>query len=253
VSFAQIPGQHLLYTLFEAPSNLRLPVLVIGLTESYDFLGLLEKRVKSRFSQYTISAAEQMIPFERYVEYIGQATGCRGKAFKNAQVQECLQRHYLQSENLHPVLNRLVSALPTTAKGDVTVKKILEALSDETEPAPFDSCTTPMLHLLVAIFRIAAKSHGLCKISFEAVLQECSEMARMADIHKTSTLFKVDREALLLAWSGLEQAGIITRSNANSWLDASIDSYVVSQPLTDLHGALPDHCPEHLRSLACCD
>ncbi|KAI8813962.1 origin recognition complex subunit 4 C-terminus-domain-containing protein [Cladochytrium replicatum] len=52
--FAEHPKQTLLYNLFDQTQNVGCPMAVVGLTARYDAVDLLEKRVKSRFSQRQI-------------------------------------------------------------------------------------------------------------------------------------------------------------------------------------------------------
>jgi len=141
--FAMIPGQNLLYTLFEAQSNLHLPVLIIGVTEKYDVVSMLEKRVKSRFSQYVIAVGGKtgMDAVEAYMKEVEAALTLDGapkwyrdwkeKLLKDKQVIQAFGKCFMRTGSLHYSLCRLVplvSEMRKAKKFDLTPEAVINAL-----------------------------------------------------------------------------------------------------------------------------
>lgn len=255
-----MPGQHLLYTLFEAPSNLHLPVLVIGLTERYDVVSMLEKRVKSRFSQHVLAAAEPKCNFAGYMEAI-QAAICPQampktqrdrllRILEKDSVQAAFQLCFMQSPSIHHALSRLLSLL--NRRAPIDEKCIVAALSVGQAPSLsllLEQATEPQLLILIALFRLSCKAKGQLRPSFDVIMGEISEMLAQADHNHVSAAFSVSRESLLLAWDSLVDAGFVSKSG-QSWVSAQMEPCAVMQPLSNLYDSLPVSCPKHLQSLA---
>jgi len=267
--FAMIPGQNLLYTLFEAPSNQRLPVLIIGLTSRYEFVSLLEKRVKSRFSQYCMGAIEQGLTLDSYSESVVEAlcnaynetqTSARSrttfknaltKAFDDAEVKSCVQMHFMHTPNLHNILAKLIPIVQVskpTSSGILRVLKVGQSSLDEL----IENWADPLLAILVALSKLNAKNGGINRVNFEMVLKEFEEMHRQGDQNDLNQCFTISRERLQLAWFHLVEIGILKR-NLNSRIEADIDLFSLSEPFSNLHDSLPKGCPEYLKRLAVLD
>lgn len=258
--FALVPGQHLLYTLFEAPSNLHLPVLILGLTERYDVVSMLEKRVKSRFSQHVLAAAEQNCTLEGYLKAV-QAALCPAampktqrdritRTLGSEQVRMALQSCFMQCATIHYALSRLLPLL--NRRDGLDVKSIVAALTTGHAPSLaglLEQATEPQLLLLIALFRLCCKAKGQLRPSFDMAVGEVSEMLAQADHNHVSAAFSVSRESLRLAWDSLADAGFVSRSG-QSWVSAEMEGCAVMEPLTNLYDCLPATCPKHLRSLA---
>lgn len=248
---ALIPGQNLLYTLFEAPSNQRLPVLVIGLTECFELVSLLEKRVKSRFSQHVIGAADSVLHFEDYVSVLKEALTDETQAkaynqsvrtaFDSAKVQAALRPYFQETTCIHGVLSRLVSAIPDVLPRGFRLRIEDVCLSLGTlapESMDLTGASFPVLSLLVAIHRYKSKHLGQHGISFEAIMRECDEMRKQADQQGVAQSFTISRETYQLAWNTLQESGLVARSPA-SWLDQDADACALAEPLTNLCEHLP--------------
>jgi hypothetical protein len=78
---------------------------------------------------------------------------------------------------------------------------------------------------------------------------EVSEMLAQADHNHVSAAFTVSRESMMLAWDSLADAGFFSKSG-QSWVSTQMEPCAVMQPLSNLYDNLPEHCPNHLRSLA---
>lgn len=267
--FAMIPGQNLLYTLFEAPSNQRLPVLIIGLTSRYEFVSLLEKRVKSRFSQYCIGATEQGLNFNSYSESVLEAL-CNAfnelqtsgrprtifrnaltKAFDDAEVKSCVQMHFMHTPNLHNILAKLIPIFQVPKPTSTGILRALKSGQSSLESL-VENWADPLLAILVALSRINAKNAGVSRVNFEMVLKEFEEMHRQGDQNDLNQCFAISRERLQLAWFHLVEIGVLKR-NPNSLIEADIDLLSISEPFSNLHDSLPKGCPDYLKRLAILD
>lgn len=262
--FAKIPGQNLLYTLFEASSNLKLPVLIIGVTEKYDVVGMLEKRVKSRFSQYVIAVTGSSFGFDEYMQAVkaslcpaGSPKGYADKinaVFKDKKVLHALNACYLQSPSIHYALSRLVLIFPekVTDRPRINAAEVADALASgrgSSLEAVLSDASEPMMLLLVALSRFLAKTHGQSPVTFEAVKEEFKQMMQQADKNQVGAAFSISSETLQLAWNSLEDLGIVARP-WNSFINSQLDQASVSEPLTNIFDSLPDGCPAYLQTLS---
>ncbi len=265
--FAIMPGQHLLYTLFEAASNLKLPVLIVGLTERYDFVSMLEKRVKSRFSQYIVSATIKPVTFETYLNGIisalseGQTDAYRKSVIalvNDQEVSHVLNHCYLETPTLHHGLNRLCSLIPLDLKSSrnkirhaETKRDTINALSPEPTALKtiLSRATEPMLILLISLCNLERKCEGAIRPSFEMVLQEWNESRDQLNKSMLAQAFVVSKENLYLAWEELVNCGFLVKNGNSTWIDPAIEQYYLAEPLTNLYEGLPPSCPEHLRRL----
>lgn len=275
--FASPTDQSLLYTLFEA-SVANLPVLVLGTTLRYDIISMFEKRVKSRFSQLCI----QVPPPTDFAQWLGllqeallnPAAGVNSvynksviAALQDKELLVKLESQFLQDRSLHPVLIRLNAVIPASVDRfrlypDTVISALSDGLGDEVQDR-LSGFSLPMLVVLVCVYRLRMKSTASARcmnthLTFEAVWREYGELLVLIGNMAGQMALTLNRELLLLAWTGLSEMGILRRlsnSTGDTWCDPTIDRMTLEMPLGDLAGRLKDNpsCPEYLVKLAALD
>jgi hypothetical protein len=277
--FASPTEQSLLYTLFEASVS-GLPVLVLGTTLRYDIISMFEKRVKSRFSQLCI----QVPPPADFGQWLGllqeallnPAAGVHSvynrsvmAALQDKELLGRLEGHFLQDRSLHPVLLRLSCIVPASLDrfrlDPAVVSAALSGGVDDEVRVRLAGFSLPMLVVLVCVYRLRMKSAASARcmtthLTFEGVWREYGELLVLRGSMAGQMALTLNRELLLLAWTGLTEAGILRRLSSNgpaadTWCDPTIDRVTLGVPLGDLVGRLKDTpgCPEYLVRLASFD
>lgn len=242
--------------------NQRLPVLVIGVTEKYDVVSMMEKRVKSRFSQHVIAASEPDTSFKGYVRAVKSALCSMDKTdgynelvsliVDSEDVEDALKQCFMQCPNLHYSLSKLVGLVPFPDKSKAIISQVRSALLSGLSPElcnTLNTASTPMIMLLIAIKQLEESSNGQQKLSFESVADKCFSMLQFANQNRPGQSFAVSRETLQLAWCSLVDAGFLSRPS-NSWINQAIDMHSLVEPLTNLFQNLPSDRAKYFKEFS---
>jgi len=112
--FAQHSRQSLLYCLFDACHSCEFPLVVVGETSRFNCIELLEKRVKSRFSQRIIimEGYSTLDIFKRTVlDWPFHSTLLHSFLITNDTVQKILTSEWLNTRNPKNIHNQFIKAL----------------------------------------------------------------------------------------------------------------------------------------------
>lgn len=276
--FAAHPQQNLLYCLFELA--LALPVYVIGVSCRIDVLELLEKRVKSRFSQNIVflPMSETMGDFVSRIqtnlcvteEASSSASDGGSIVAYNAVMQQFTRENaaFLQicefyfdlTRDVRPVFRLLTVALSRAAShvdfdwqqfGRLFEVTIRELRPDPRGDAAVLGTTVVELLVLVAMCRLAAKFPSLA-VTFDVVLEEVRTVKLRAP---SLERFSWSRSTVQAAFDRLLACRLLLPATltANASLDRSYLTVRLGQPYFMVTEAIErhPHDSKEIVALAC--
>jgi origin recognition complex subunit 4 len=267
--FAAHPQQNLLYCLFELA--LSLPVYVIGTSCRIDVLELLEKRVKSRFSQNIVYLplpdsremyidrikANLMAPFcDKYNEAIEAFTE-HSKLFK-----DLCDFNFDFTKDVRPVFNALLLTFVSIATDQHpfdwdTFEQRFEASNGSSRPelslnSTILEVTMVELMIIVAMCRLASKFTSV-PVTFDVMTEELATCKLRAPGLEN---FVWTKSTLQSSFDRLISCRLlITSSNTSSstWQDRSYLTVRLGLPHFVVIDSIEKHprCSKEIFSLAC--
>jgi len=198
--FACHPQQSLLYSLFELCNLER--ILIVGLTMRTDVVELLEKRVKSRFSQTII--------------YVQPAPSFGSEGFS----EELEKRYEENDRDPCSIHSENLSQQKTKPNNSV-----------------FDSLSIPSITLLIALKRFRLKCPSP-PATFESIYQEYQTMLRLIDTSRLLNI-KFTKATLLVALERLADSGVVSL-DGDEGVDVTLRGIRPRIPLSDLRKQLAD-------------
>lgn len=260
--FAAHPQQNLLYCLFELA--LALPVFVVGTSCRIDVLELLEKRVKSRFSQNIVylplpASIEEFIDRVRVNLIVDNAQD--GTSVYNKKIEEFLVNnqvlaglfafHFDFTKDVRPIFRAMTmtfsaieqsfdwstfSALFETVNGPPRSELTLNPSILET--------TIVELMILVAMCRLAAKFPST-PVTFEVMLEELITSKKRApgleNFKWPKSTVQVAFDRLLNTRLLLQTSNASLSASSSSWLDRSYLTVRLGLPIFVILDAIEKH------------
>lgn len=168
--FAQRSKQSLLYCLFDACHSGEFPLVVVGETSRFNCIELLEKRVKSRFSQriITMNGYSSFESFKRAaLDWPFLSTSLYPFLSTNETVQKMLNSEWLNTRNPRNVHSQLVKALYSAGNRTEFEMNLQQQKVEDVFLAIAKELTPLCAGLLVCVKRLSAAREK--SLTFEAV------------------------------------------------------------------------------------
>ncbi|KAI8921952.1 origin recognition complex subunit 4 C-terminus-domain-containing protein [Powellomyces hirtus] len=196
--FAQHPKQALLYNLFDVCQSSQNPLAVVGLTTRIDFVDLLEKRVKSRFShrQVCLYPPESFTDFTDIVkqavhlieddgieaEYMWAFNATVDTSLSGTPLVEVMKDIFEEDKDVRrvfrvllPVVIRLSTSNPYVDAGILSQRK---RLYSRTDPTVTTISSLSVLELILLVAMLQHERRQVDKYNFEMVYDEYREFIK---------------------------------------------------------------------------
>lgn len=261
--FASHPQQNLLYCLFEL--SLSLPVFVLGTSCRIDVLELLEKRVKSRFSQNLIYLPLPATKNE-FIERIKTNLLIENELVYNEIVNQFIKNdgtfnqlcsfHFDLSKDVRKIF-RILSVSFSSIPNNFDWSNFSEHFNTHTlqlsvYPSVFDTITLMELMIIVSMCRLSAKFPST-PVTFDVMVEElisCKQRATGLE-H-----FKWTRSILQVAFDRLINCRLLlftSFTTTNTWTDRSYLTVRLGLPLFIVLDCIEKHAltSKEVFALAC--
>lgn len=254
--FAAHPQQNLLYSLFEMA--LALPVYVLGASCRLDVLELLEKRVKSRFSQnviYLPLPGDEETFMNRILDNLRTENSGLNELFEaftksNEAFKALVSYHFMLSKDVRPIFNALLMTCAEIASQgsgfnwhlfpSVFESVLLGQQSHSSAIAAISETTLIELMVLTALCRLNGKFPGAA-VTFDAMYEElctCKLRARKLDNFQwTKSMIQIAFDRLMscrliLPASSSTTAAAATMNRAYLTVRLGLPSFLLTEAIS---------------------
>lgn len=225
--FTEYNRQSLLYNLFDLSQNSNTPVLVIGLTTKVTAREMLEKRVKSRFSQKIISFNKPLL-VDEFIEQFIQNCLVKPGEISNSSYGDAYNNYVIrQAKTIDALLHKHLVV------NFYTIKNLKDSLSSMIIPISKLSTENPFPDFLPMLLgedpysnEIARKFHSLSDLELSLLLA-CSRIVVKSELNIVDLNSCYNEYQLMM--NSLKQQRISSMTNFESATGVVIDFKIWSK------------------------